>query len=65
MTPDAPPTKAYVVQQSRTLTITSSLPDGVGGLFLSTEEEKSVAKQGRGEGSHNKSGIIGCELSMA
>lgn len=62
MTPDAPPTKAYVVQQSRTLAITSRLPDGVGGLFSSTEEEKSVAK-GEKE-SHNKSGIIGCELSM-
>lgn len=47
MTPDAPPTKAYVVQQSRTLAITSSLSDGVGGLFSSFEEEKSVAEGGK------------------
>lgn len=47
MIPDAPPTKAYVVQQSRTLAIMSRPPDGVGRLFSSFEEEKSVAK---GEG---------------
>lgn len=44
MTPDAPPTEACVVQQSRTLAIMGCLPDGVGGLSPSFEEEKSVAK---------------------
>jgi hypothetical protein len=48
--PDAPLTKADVAQQSRTLAIRSSLPDGLGGLFSSSEEEKSVAK---GEGKKN------------
>lgn len=49
MTSEAPPTKAYVVWQSRTLAIMSSLPDGVGGLFSSFEEEKSVAKREGGK----------------
>lgn len=37
------------------------LPDGIWGLFLSFEEEKSVAKEKK---NHSNSSIIDCELSM-